>query len=254
MAGQTFPSGAVLRDRDERLQALKSLVGRLTHDFNNSLMPLAGFATLLGDELQPGSTGSMYVSKLGNSLRKTGEFVETVLQATYPERHFLAKPTDFTNLIQRTVELWMKALPASAQIAVEAELVPCTLSLDETLMSKALHHLLRNAEAALDKDGKVRVILRRQTVTTRQAADLGLAETRLMELVVQDTGCGMTGEVLRQAHDPFFTTRSRSSTSGLGLTLVHSVVRLHGGQIFIGSAENSGTTVRVWLPAASTRA
>jgi two-component system, cell cycle sensor histidine kinase and response regulator CckA len=248
-AWDAFPAAADLRNRDDRLQALKTLVAHFTHDFNNSLMPVAGYISLLADEIQAESAGSMYISRLGNCLHKTEEFIQTVLHATHPERHFLPRETNLTALLQRTVEVWMKALPSSAQITVDVDLARCTMWLDEAQWSKVIQHLLRNAQAALEEEGgRVRLALSEQQVTAEQAAMLGVTGTSLVELTVEDTGCGMSEEVLSRAYDPFFTTRSGSATRGLGLTLVHSVVRLHGGQIDLASIENTGTRVRIWLP------
>jgi two-component system cell cycle sensor histidine kinase/response regulator CckA len=71
----------------------------------------------------------------------------------------------------------------------------------------------------------------------------------VFELTVQDDGFGMSEEVARRAFEPFFTTRSKTVALGMGLALVHSIVRTHGGQVVLESQKDIGTTVRIWLPA-----
>ncbi|MBI3876905.1 MAG: response regulator, partial [Verrucomicrobia bacterium] len=77
---------------------------------------------------------------------------------------------------------------------------------------------------------------------------LGVAGTDVFELTVRDTGLGMSEATLQRAFEPFFTTRPKGQAAGLGLTIVHSVARLHGGQVTLESAEDAGTTVRIWIP------
>jgi CheY-like chemotaxis protein len=69
-----------------------------------------------------------------------------------------------------------------------------------------------------------------------------------VKLVVNDSGFGMSGTTRRRAFEPFFTTRVAAHAAGLGLTVVHSVTHLHGGQILLESTEDQGTTATIWLP------
>jgi signal transduction histidine kinase len=241
---------AALRQRDARLQAMKALVGELAHSFNNALAPIAGYTALLGEDAQPGTRPEQYLSKLQASLRKTGGLIESILEATHPERHFLPKAVDVSALLRRGTEAWKKALPETARVSVEVSVVPCTLWLDEGQWTRAIGHLLQNAELALNEGGTVNVRLAERELASRAAAELDLAQTRVYELKVEDNGCGMSPEVLEHACDPLYTTRPRKPLAGLGLTLVHSVVQLQGGRLELESADEGGTTVTLWLPAA----
>jgi signal transduction histidine kinase len=86
-------------------------------------------------------------------------------------------------------------------------------------------------------------------LASEEAAALGLPEGEVYRLIFEDTGCGMDDEVLHRACEPLFTTRPHGPTAGLGLTMVHSVVQLHGGQIAFESPDQDGTRVQIWLPA-----
>ena len=144
----------------------------------------------------------------------------------------------------------MKSLPAGAQISVTWELVPCTMRLDEGQWTKLVQNLLRNAECAVNRNGRVKITLEEAELTADEAARLGLAEGSVVQLRFEDSGCGMTDEVLQRACEPLFTTRPNASTAGLGLTFAHSVVQLHGGQLILEPGADTGTTVRIWLPRA----
>jgi signal transduction histidine kinase len=228
---------------------MKELVGNLAHSFNNSLAPLTGYVTLLAEEIKPGSSGAQYLSKFEGSVGKAESMIESLVQATHPERTYLPKRTDLSALLQRTTEAWMKSLPASAQVDVQSHVEPCTLCVDEAQWTQVIRHLLRNAQTALADEGTLRLGLHQTTLTAAQAAELGMTDLTVYELVVTDTGGGMSEEVLERACDPLFTTERQAPMAGLGLTLVHSVVQLHGGQLELTSSEGEGTTVRIWIPA-----
>jgi signal transduction histidine kinase len=228
---------------------MKALVAHMAHGFNNSLAPLAGYITLLSDEIGRNSQAEQYLVRCESSTRRAESFLAVLLEATHPERRFLPKTVDFTSLIQGSTDAWMKSLPASTQVSVEINLVPCTLDLDENQWSQVARHLLRNAQLALPEGGMVKLSLQRQLLTADAALELGLSTNEVYQLTIEDTGCGMGEDVLERACEPFYTTRPAGHCTGLGLTLVHSVVQLQGGQLEIQSTEGSGTKVTIWLPA-----
>jgi signal transduction histidine kinase len=244
-----LPNGLELRQRDERLQAMKGLVATLAHSFNNTLAPIAGYTALLAEELPPKGPCKDYLARCETSLHRAQGLIEAIQQATHPERDLVVQTVDFGRLLQQTTGSWKNGLPAASQIMASVEVVPCFLALDERQWGKATEHLLRNAEAALGLSGAVQLILSRETLTHEEAAELGMDATDVFLLRVEDTGCGMSPEVLDHACDPLFTTRPRGPVGGLGLTFVHGLVRMQGGQIAIESSEGAGTRVLIWLPA-----
>jgi signal transduction histidine kinase len=244
-----FPKLDVLRDRDKRLAALKGVVAHLIHDFNNLLVPMAGYSCLLREHLSPECDGGPFADKMQTAFDKMEVYIASVLQATHPERRFSPRLTDLAGLLRKKLEAWMKGLPATAQITVQMDLVPCRFSLDESQWNTLVQHLLSNAQEALEEGGTLRVLMRLRTLTPGQAAGLGINDTSVYQLVFEDTGCGMSEETLERACEPFFSSRFRGQAAGLGLALAHSVVQLHGGQLSLESSEGLGTRVSLWLPA-----
>jgi two-component system cell cycle sensor histidine kinase/response regulator CckA len=245
---QPVPVSPALRDRDERLEALKLLAGRLAHDFNNSLAPLLGYLALIKEEIPAASPILSYVVAMEGSARKTENIVEEVLLATRPLRRFRPEQVNLTDLIYEQMELWRAGLPATTPIKVRERLQPCVLTLDRGQWRIVLQQLLSNAGFALATGGTLDITLSPQALTPEQATDLGVAVTDVFQLVVKDDGLGMSEETLRRAFEPFYSTRPKGQSVGLGLALVHSVVRCHGGQVTLESAQGAGTTVTIWLP------
>lgn len=242
---------AAVRIRDERLAALKAFAGRLAHDFRNSLVPQLGYATLVKEQTAEDSPALPFVAKLESSTRRLENYLDAILLAVRPERRFAPKPCDFAALVRRVLKAWKESLPEEASIRITVDMDPCELVADESQWAVAIEHLLKNARFSLATGGSLRIGLRARSLTPEQAAEIGLAATPSFQLVVQDDGFGMAESVLQRACEPFFTTRPKGQAAGLGLTLVHSVARLHGGQVVLESAEDAGTTVTLWLPASA---
>ncbi len=247
--GNGLPDPSELRARDQRLEAVKQLIAQFVHALNNSLAPMTGYVALLGEQLGKNGPCLQYLSRLEESVRKTEDIVCKLLHATHPERQYVPVPADLGALVQRTTEAWMRALPNWRTIAVSMDLTPgCELPLDADQWAKAILELLRNAEMAMPQGGTLSVRLHRKTISASESEVLGFPATECWCLVLEDSGCGMARDAVRKAFDPLFTTRHHASTAGLGLFLVHGVVRLHGGQVTLTSTPSQGTTVRIWLP------
>lgn len=241
----------MLRERDERLESLKALVNQLGHDFNNFMVPLLGYVTLIREEGSDSGSIAQYALRLETSARRVEGFIDTVLLAVRPQRRYCPKLTDLSALIHSAVDTWKAALPLVSQIKVSTSLAPCQVMIDENQWTNIVQHLLSNARFALAAGGNLELTLRPATLTPERGAELNISERDVFEFVVKDDGFGMPPHLLRRACEPFFTTRPKGQASGLGLTLVHSVVQLHGGQVSIESTPDVGTTVHIWLPASS---
>jgi signal transduction histidine kinase len=242
------PSDPELRARDQRLEALKAVVGRLAHDFNNALVPILGYISLAKEDLEPGSGASNFVSAAENGARKTERHLDTILLAVYPHRKFKAVPTSLNELIQSEVESWKRTLPSEPKIEFSLGLISCVRDLDSFQWQTLIQHLLRNACKALPKGGRVQVSLVRRALDESGAAEIGVKPGPFCVMTCQDDGCGMSGETLDRCCEPFFTTQPKNKAEGLGLTIVHSIARLHGGQLRVRSEEGGGTAVEVWSP------
>lgn len=243
-----FAGDPALRDRDERLESLKAVIGKLAHDFNNFLVPLLGYVTLIREEIAEASTAAQYAMTMESAARKTEGFLDNVLLGVRPQRRFSPRDIDFAAVVENALQQFEKDLTPSAQIHLERSIAPVEIFADEAQWQNALAHLLSNARFALATGGTLKVTLTREILSEEQSASLNVFSGNAVKLTVRDTGFGMNETTRKRAFEPFFTTRMGSHAPGLGLTIVHSVTQLHGGQIQLESAEDHGTTVTIWLP------
>lgn len=243
-----FAADQALYDRDERLESLKAVIGKLAHDFNNFLVPLLGYVTLIREEVPEASTANQYAITMESAARKTEAFIENVLLGVRPQRRFNGRDIDFGAVVGSAIQKFADSLLSSAQIQIEKSIASVEMFADEAQWQNAIAHLLSNARFALATGGQLKVSLTREQITEEQSASMNVWPGDAVKLVIADNGFGMNDATLKRAFEPFFTTRSAAHAPGLGLTVAHSITQLHGGQIFLESAEDAGTTVTIWLP------
>jgi len=243
-----FAADGALHDRDERLESLKAVIGKLAHDFNNFLVPLLGYVTLIREEVPEASTANQYAITMESAARKTEGFIENVLLGVRPHRRFNGRELDFGAVVESAVQKFQNLLTPSAQIEIEKSIAPVEMFADEAQWQNVLAQILGNARFALATGGKLTVSLTREQISDAQSVAMNVWPGEAVKLVISDNGFGMNAATLRRAFEPFFTTRAAAHANGLGLTVAHSVTQLHGGQIFLESAEDQGTTVTIWAP------
>jgi signal transduction histidine kinase/ActR/RegA family two-component response regulator len=229
--------------QQERLRAMGEMASGIAHDFNNQLGLITGYADLLrsggardpklADEavdtiLTAAGDAAAVVRGLRAFYRREGEALEGELS-----------PVDVGKLVLQVITItqarWRdQALARGVTIAVKSEIgsVP-PIAGQESELRDALTNLIFNAVDALPAGG---------VITVRATS-----ENDRVVLEVSDSGVGMPEEVRRRCFEPFFSTKGMRGT-GLGLAMVHGIVRRHGGTIDVESEPGRGTTFRICLP------
>lgn len=226
-------------DALERQNAITRVVAGVAHEFNNLLTPI-----LMGAELlREGAAGAEERRTLDSMIGATergGRLVADLL--SYIQNQFLRiERVAPLPAIEETIAQFRAGLRDGITLAFEAtEPVPDILT-DRRQLQLALDHLLDNAQRAMPDGG---------TITVRLAALPGGMNGGHVLIAVEDTGVGMTPEVLAQAREPFFTTAAYRERPGLGLAMVSGFVGQLGGTLTIDSRPGKGTRVQMRLPIA----
>ena len=161
------------------------------------------------------------------------------------------KPVQIAPIVREAIRLLRVSAPAHAALVetIAADL-PCVQA-HPTQVHQIVSNLVMNAFHALkQRSGAVRVGLAAVRVDKALASRLpDLREGKYLVLTVRDTGSGIPSDVLPRIFDPFFTTKPPGEGTGMGLSVVHGIVRDHGGAIDVASELGKGTAFTVYFPA-----
>jgi len=235
-----------IAERDARLDSIKASLLRLAHDVNNSLVPILGYSTLIKEEIPAGTKSEKHLKSLESAVVKAQELVEKILLATKPQRKYKLEDCDFSILLNERMELF-PAVSGAASPVLTCNFKPFIRRLDTVLWSKAIEQLLLNAREGLATGGEIRLQLDKVEIHAEFAKELGVDPGIFASLTIYQTASSIVPDVLDHAFEPFFSTHGKGKSKGLGLTIVHSVARFHGGQVYMGNVQG-GVQVTVLIP------
>jgi signal transduction histidine kinase len=220
--------------RAERLSAVGEVAARVVHEIRNPLAAIGGFARSLLE-----SDGTLWGKRealeiIVDEVRRLETIVREVLDFSRPSPPKIGI-VRVDRLAQEVVDLLRWEMDdARVEARIEADPVPPPAAADRDQVFQALVNVVRNGVHAMPQGGVLVLRVR--------------ASGHAVEIVVEDGGVGMPPDVKARVFEPFFTTKA--SGSGLGLTIASQIVREHGGEIQIDSAEGRGTAVTLRFPVA----
>ena len=235
--------------RAQKMEALGTLAGGITHDFNNILGAITintELAMLDLDEKDPARESLPLILKAAYRGRDLVKQIVTFSRQRERER----QPVQIAPTIKEGLKLLRSTFPETVEvhesIGAEAEMVLG----DTAQLHQILSNLCQNAALALcGNRGLIDVKLEAIQVDAALAArHPDLKPGSYVRLIVADSGCGMSRETLERIFEPFFTTRSQGEGSGLGLSVVHGIVKSYGGTVTAYSEVGKGSTFSVYLP------
>jgi len=218
--------------RYERLSAVGNVAARITHEIRNPLVAIGGFARRILKRDQEGEVNRNYLRIIVEEISRLENTLASILAFTKPAEP-QCSATDVNTIVKTTLEVMGIELEKN-NISVEEyyDVHLPLLWLDENQIRQVMINLFRNAIQAMPDGGTV-------TVAT-------IAEHLWVKVEIADTGVGITDEDMDRLFDAFFT--SKSTGSGLGLTVSAQIINHHGGTIEVRKREPRGTTFTVKLP------
>lgn len=241
---------AQLRE-SQKMQAVGTMAGGIAHDFNNILGAILGNVELAKADVgadSPALTSLIEIDKAGRRARDLVRQILTFSRNEPPKR----TPVGLAEVVHDTERLLRVTLPPGIELRMQInEHVPPVLA-DSTQVEQALLNLCTNAIHAIGEDkGNIQIELASVHPDTRLCERLGLAPGRYAALAVRDNGKGMDEETLQRIFEPFFTTKQVGQGTGLGLAVVHGVMRNHLGVADVQSTPGQGSLFTLYFPAAA---
>ena len=238
----------------QKMEAIGTLTGGIAHDFNNMLAGILGSAELVREDLSPDHPTQEYVQSIMTAANRARELVQQIL--TFSRRQESAKQVlPLQPIVSECVKLLRSAIPAMVKITYHLEPGCPPVLADPTQIHQVIMNISTNAWHALpETGGHIDISLRVMDVDTMMAARYReLRPGTYVRLSIADNGHGMDAQTRERIFEPFFTTKPASKGSGLGLSVVHGIVKSHWGAILVESEPGRGTTFQVYLPAKPAR-
>ena len=232
-----------------KMEAIGTLAGGIAHDFNNILSAVLGFAELAKMKLED----RKYIEKALGEILKAGirarDLVKQIL--TFSRQTGIKRePMELVPLIKETMKFLRASLPVTIDINQNLSVSDSMIIADPIQIHQVIMNLSTNAAYAMKEKGGM-LDIRLAEVELADEAELdfkGLKRGRYLQLTVADTGSGIPKEIINRIFDPFFTTKERGEGTGMGLSVVHGIVKDLGGAISVYSEPGNGTTFRALFP------
>ncbi len=233
----------------QKMEAIGTLAGGIAHDFNNILSAIIGHCGLAKMKLAKDSEAIHNLNEVINAGNRATRLIQQILAfSRMGEQERIA--LSLTPLIKEALKFLKSTLPTSIEIRDYIEADPGIIEADATQIHQIVINLCTNADHAMrEEGGTLDVNLTRVEVDRQTALQYDELHTGPhVRLTVTDTGCGMDPETLEHIFDPYFTTKEVGEGTGLGLSVVHGIVRTHDGTITVESKPGKGTTFHVYFP------
>ncbi|MBF0588995.1 MAG: PAS domain S-box protein [Magnetococcales bacterium] len=231
-----------------KMEAIGTLAGGISHDFNNILGALIGYIELTQDKVPEDSPIARNMEKMMRASLRARDLVAQLL--TFSRQSGNRKqPVCLTQLMDEVSKFMRATLPATISIRGAYQQEKCCVHADPGKIHQILMNLCSNAGFAMRECGGVLEMgLLENRLEPHEAQSLGLAPGRYAVLSVCDAGVGIPKEIQERIFDPFFTTKGVEEGTGLGLSVTHGIVSEMEGAITVESTCDIGTTFRVFLP------
>lgn len=236
-------------EQARKMEALGTLAGGIAHDFNNILSIILGFTELSISELNEDEPIYPNLKSVINACLRARDVVKQILTFSHPGDKQI-KPVKVSSIIGESLKFLQSSIPSTIEIRQNITAAADVVLGDAAEINQVLINLCSNAVYAMrDEGGVLEVTL--EEVELKDTAAIYLPDLNpghYVRLSVRDTGFGMESAVLERIFEPYFTTKEVGEGTGMGLALVHGIVKKHDGAVTVQSEPGKGTTFQVYLP------
>jgi PAS domain S-box-containing protein len=233
----------------QRMEAIGTLAGGIAHDFNNILTPILMGTELAQLTIPEDDLAQEHLWKVLQAGHRAKELVKQILTFSRQDEEKV-KPLKLIPIVKEVVKLIRASLPATIEINQHIQAQSDIILANPIQIHQVIMNLCTNAAYAMrEKGGILEIGL---TNDTMEAGDLirsgEIKPGNFVKITVQDTGHGIDSRIRENIFDPFFTTKEREEGTGMGLSMVHGIVKSLEGAIAVASEPLKGTLFSVYLP------
>lgn len=234
--------------QSQKMEAIGTLAGGIAHDFNNILFPILGNTEMLLEDLPRESPLQKPLDEIYKATLRARELIRQILTFSRREDPKVAQ-IRIQPVLKEALTLIRSSIPSSIEIKHHISKRCGAVTADSTQIHQVVMNLATNAFHAMEQTGgRLSLTLKEIQLGESEGKALGLAPGLFACLTVADTGIGMDNKLIRKIFDPFFTTKEVSRVTGMGLAVIHGIVKSIGGGIRVHSEPGKGTRFDVYLP------
>jgi two-component system, cell cycle sensor histidine kinase and response regulator CckA len=240
--------------RAQKLESIGRLAGGISHDFNNLLTGIMGFADVLQRRLEGQPELAQMAAGIASAADRAADLTSKLL--AFSRRGIMQRrAVDVHRAIENVTSLLARSIGPEIQLTSECRALRCVVMGDVTEIESALLNLGLNARDAMPEGGKLVFATENVMLGVDDgAADFEVVPGQYIRVTVRDTGVGMTPEIRDRVFEPFFTTKEAGAGTGLGLPAVYGATVAHQGAIRVESESGRGSAFMLDLPVADCEA
>ena len=235
----------------QKMEAMGTLAGGIAHDFNNILSSVIGYTEIALDDVPQRSVLHSNLQEVFQAGCRARGLVKQII-AFSRQSNLEKKALEISPLVKETLKFLRASIPTTIDIRENMETDLNPVMTDPTQINQILMNLCTNAAHAMqEKGGTLEVGLDNVTLADSdfKSRHSDMNPGPYLKLSISDTGHGMSPNVLERIFDPYFTTKEMGEGTGLGLAVVHGIVKSLDGTITVYSERGKGSTFNVYLPA-----
>ena len=237
-------------DQAQKMEAIGKLAGGIAHDINNILFPIMGYTEMSMEDVSEESEAYKNLEQISKGTRRAKELVSQIL--TFSRRsEEKNKPVKLHLIVEEVLKLIRASMPSTIEIRQNIDSESGVVMADPTKMHQVIMNLCTNAYHAMQETGGVIEVKLTDFYINQFTSFMNLKPGPYLKLSVSDTGHGMDRALMERIFEPYFTTKNQREGTGMGLSVVHGIIKSYGGDINVSSYAGEGSTFDVYMPQTS---
>jgi signal transduction histidine kinase len=231
------------------MESIGTMAGGIAHDFNNLLSVMIGNAELALDDVPEWNPSYDSIAEIKSAGMRAVRIIKQLLNFSRTSHQELG-PIEIIPVIRNTIELLRAMIPSSIEIRPHLPDTGETVMADAVQINQVIMNLCINASQAMGNSKGI-IDICAEKVTQDEQAENNIPELTkgdYIKITISDAGPGIEPQIIDRIFDPYFTTKEIGKGSGLGLAVVHGIVKNHGGAIAVDSEVGTGSTFTVFFP------
>jgi PAS domain S-box-containing protein len=234
--------------QSQKMEAVGRLAGGIAHDFNNLLAVMLGYATLTLSRAGDAAAVTRNLEQIRTAAERAANLTRQLL-AFGRKQVIQPQVLDLGGVVSELHTMLERLIGEDIELVTDVGRAKGHVEADRGQLEQVIVNLALNARDAMPHGGRLAIVMRDVVVDATLAGEqMSLQPGRYVRIDVTDNGAGMEPETLQRLFEPFFSTKEKGQSTGLGLATVYGIVKQSGGHIAVESARGQGSTFRIWLP------